>query len=65
MTDEQARTAANVLLASAGAAAAYVIVTTPSLRRLVLRATQLWLGASIPVYVLNQVRHAWVQSARS
>lgn len=65
MTDEQARTTANVLLASAGAAAAYVIVTTPSLRRLVLRATQLWLGASIPVYVLNQVRHAWVQSARS
>jgi hypothetical protein len=65
MTDEQARTAANVVLASVGVAAAYVILTTPSLRRLALRATRLWLGASVPVYVLNEVRLAWVQSART
>ncbi|HWF86017.1 MAG TPA: hypothetical protein VG222_14260 [Vicinamibacterales bacterium] len=65
MTDEQARTAANVVLASVGVAAAYVILTTPSLRRLALRATRLWLGASVPVYVLNQVRQAWMQSART
>jgi hypothetical protein len=65
MTDEQARTAANVVLASVGVAAAYVILTTPSLRRLALRATRLWLGASVPVYVLNQVRQAWVQSAHT
>ncbi len=65
MTDEQARTAANVVLASVGVAAAYVILTTPSLRRVALRATRLWLGASVPVYVLNQVRQAWVQSART
>jgi hypothetical protein len=65
MTDEQARTAANVVLASAGVAAAYVVLTTPSLRRLALRATQMWLGASIPVYLLNQVRQAWVQTART
>ncbi len=65
MTDEQARTAANVVLASVGVAAAYVILTTPSLRRLALRATRLWLGASVPVYVLNQVHQAWVQSART
>ncbi|HWF84820.1 MAG TPA: hypothetical protein VG222_08245 [Vicinamibacterales bacterium] len=65
MTDEQARTAANVVLASVGVAAAYVILTTPSLRRLALRATRLWLGASVPIYVLNEVRQAWVQSART
>jgi hypothetical protein len=65
MTDEQARTVANVVLASAGVAAAYVILTTPSLRRLAVRATRLWLGASVPVYLLNQVRQAWVQSARA
>lgn len=65
MTDEQARTVANVVLASAGVAAAYVVLTTPSLRRLAWRGVQLWLGASIPVYVLNQVREAWVQSARA
>ena len=62
MTDAKARTIANVVLASAGLAAAYVIVTTPPLRRIVLRATRLWLGASIPGYLLNQVRHAWVES---
>jgi hypothetical protein len=65
MTDEQARTAANVVLASAGVAAAYVVLTTPSLRRLAFRATRWWLGASVPVYLLNQVRLAWVQSART
>jgi len=65
MTDEQARTAANVVLASIGVAAAYVVLTTPSLRRLALRATQWWLGASVPVYLLNQVRQAWVESARA
>jgi hypothetical protein len=65
MTDEQARTAANVVLASAGVAAAYVVLTTPSLRRLAFRATRWWLGASVPVYLLSQVRLAWVQSART
>jgi hypothetical protein len=65
MTSANARTVANVILASAGVAAAYVILTTPSLRRLALRATRLWLGASVPVFVLNQVRQAWVQSART
>lgn len=65
MTDDQARTTANVVLATAGAAAAYVVLTTPSLRRLAWRAAQLWLGASIPMYVANQVRQAWVESARS
>jgi hypothetical protein len=65
MTDAQARTVANVVLTSAGVAAAYVILTTPSLRRLALRATRLWLGASVPLYALSQVRQAWVESART
>ena len=65
MTDEQARTVANVVLASAGVAAAYVVLTTPSLRRLALHGARWWLGASIPVYFLDQVRRAWVQSAHA
>lgn len=65
MTDTKARTVANVVLASAGLAAAYVIITTPPLRRIALRATRLWLGASIPGYLLDQVRHAWVESAKA
>jgi len=46
MTSATARTVANVVLASAGVAAAYVVMTRPPLRRLAIRATQLWLGAS-------------------
>ncbi len=65
MTRAAARTAANVVLASAGVAAAYVVLTTPPLRRFALRATRVWLGASIPVYLAREVRRAWVESARA
>jgi hypothetical protein len=45
VTESGARTAANIVLAAAGIAAAYVIITTPPLRRLALRAARIWLGA--------------------
>ena len=64
MTSTNARTGANVVLVSAGAAAAYVIVTTPPLRRLALRIVRIWLGASVPVYLARQVHEAWVESGR-
>jgi hypothetical protein len=62
MTDENARTAANVVLVSAGVAAAYLVLTKPPLRRLAVRAVQLWLGASLPAFLLTQAREAWVES---
>lgn len=65
MTDATARTVANVALVSVGAAAAYVIVTTPPLRRLAIRAVTVWLGASLPAYLLNEARQAWVESGRA
>jgi len=64
MTSANARTVANLVLISAGVAAAYVVITTPPLRRLALRGLHLWLGASIPAYMTGQVREAWMQSAR-
>jgi hypothetical protein len=64
MTRENAHLVANVVLASAGVAAAYVVLTTPPLRRLAFAGVRLWLGASIPAYVLGQVRRAWMESAR-
>lgn len=64
MTDENARTAANVVLVGAGVAAAYVILTKPPLRRLAFRALELWLGASVPLFLMNQAREAWVESGR-
>jgi len=65
MTSTRARVVANVVLVSAGVAAAYVVLTTPPLRRLVFRAAQIWLGASVPVYLVNQTRQAWLESGRA
>jgi len=65
VTSTTARTVADVVLVSAGVAAVYVVMTTPPLRRLALRAARLWLGASIPVYLLEQTGRAWAESARS
>ena len=64
MTDANARTVANVILVSAGVAAAYLVITTPPLRRVALRAVKLWLGASVPVYLAHEAREAWVESGR-
>ena len=64
MTDANARTAANVVLVSAGAAAAYVILTKPPLRRLAFQALRFWLGATVPVFLITQAREAWVESGR-
>ncbi len=65
MTKAGARTAANVILGVAGVAAAYVVLTTPPLRRLAVRFTRIWLGASVPAYLLNEARRAWAQSGRA
>jgi len=65
MTSTNARTAANVVLASAGIAAAYFVWRTPSLRRLALQGLRLWLGASVPAYLVDETRRAWVASGRA
>jgi hypothetical protein len=65
MTRSSARSVANVILISAGIAAAYVVITRPPLRRLAVNGFRWWLGASVPVYMASQVKQAWVQSART
>jgi hypothetical protein len=64
VTRTSARTTANVVLAVAGAGVAYVVFTTPPLRRLAFRGARLGLGASIPAFLLDQVRRAWAESRR-
>lgn len=64
MTRPAARTAASAVLLATGVAAAYVVITTPSLRRLAVGATRLYLGASIPAWLLREAGRAWVESAR-
>jgi hypothetical protein len=62
VTQENARTVANVAIAAAGVAAAYVVMTTPPLRRLAMQAVRLWLGASVPAYLVDTTRQAWLES---
>jgi hypothetical protein len=64
MTDAAAHTVANVVLATAGVAAAYVVLTRPPLRRLAFRVARVWLGTTVPLYLATEVRRAWVESAR-
>ena len=64
MTDATAHTVANVVLTSAALAAAYVVLTRAPLRRLAVRAVRLWLGATVPVYLANEARLAWIESAK-
>jgi hypothetical protein len=62
MTPAAARGVANLILVSAGLAAAYVVFTTPPLRRLVATGARWWLGASIPAFLAAEVRRAWLAS---
>jgi len=62
MTSETARTVANVVLVAAGVAAVYVVLKNPPLRRLVARAASVWLGASVPLYLVEATSRAWVES---
>lgn len=65
MTRSTARAVAQVVLATAGVAAAYVVYTTPPLRRLAAGATRLWLGTGVTAYLLQEVGRAWVESGRA
>ena len=62
MTHDKAKTVANVVIATAGVAAAYVVLTTPPLRRLALKGVRYWLGASIPLFLATQTARAWRES---
>jgi hypothetical protein len=55
---------ANVVMVTAGLAAAYVVITTPPLRRLLPIAARRWLGATVPVYLASETHRAWVESGR-
>jgi hypothetical protein len=65
VTAATARTVANVIIATAGVAAACVILRSPRLRRLTVQAVRIWLGASVPAYLVSETRRAWVESGRA
>ncbi len=65
MTEHTARTVANVVLAAAAVGAAYVVVTTPPLRRLAWRLTVVALTGTLPLWLRHEVHRAWIESGRT
>jgi hypothetical protein len=63
MTEAQARKTANVVLGLAAAGAAYYVLRTPSLRGVVFRLAGVALTGTIPGWLGNEVRRAWMESA--
>jgi hypothetical protein len=63
-TSTTARTVANVVLLTAGAAAAYAVLSNPKGRRIARRLMRMWLGASVPMYLLAEAGRAWVEAGR-
>jgi hypothetical protein len=64
MTSTTARTVADVVLVAAGVAVAGVVLANPRARRVAGRLLRLWLGASVPMYLLAETGRAWMQAGR-
>ena len=63
MTEDQARTAANVVMATAALGAAVIILRSPSLRNLAWRLVKQYAGGPLPAIAATAVREAWDASA--
>jgi hypothetical protein len=63
MTDDQARRAANIILALAGAGAAIYILKTPPLRRAAWRLAGTLVTGPLAAWFTSELQRAWSESA--
>jgi hypothetical protein len=63
MTEAQARTTANVVLATAVIGAAYYVLKTPPLRRRVWQIARSWAAGPLAAWTATEIRRAWEGSA--
>jgi hypothetical protein len=63
MTDKQARTTANVLMAVAAVGAAVFVLRTPKRRRMVWQLARQYAAGPLAVWAAGTVREAWDESA--
>ncbi len=63
MTDDNARRAANAILAAAVIGAAYYVVRVPPLRRTAWRLLMTAATGFVPAWLGVEVRRAWAESA--
>ena len=62
MTEEQAETVATVLIGIGVAGAAYYVLRTPSLRRLLWQAARTMVTTTGPAWVAAEATRAWNES---
>ncbi len=62
MTEPQARTTANVVLAAAAIGAAYYVLRTPPLRRKVWQMARSWAAGPLVAWTAMEIRRAWEMS---
>ena len=65
MREETARTAANVIMATAAIGAAVVVLRTPALRRLAFGLARTAITTGIPVWLSREIKVAWENSERN
>ena len=63
MTEAQARTTANVVLAAATIGALYYVLKTPPLRRRVWQLARAWAVGPLAAWGATEIRRAWDESA--
>jgi hypothetical protein len=63
MTEQQARTAANTVLVAAAVGAAFVVLRSPSLRRVTWQLARAWVTGPLVVWAGQEIRRAWEASA--
>ncbi len=65
MSPDTSRTVANLVLAAAAGAAAFVILRTPVLRRAAWQAARTGATVALPAFLAREVRAAWESSGQS
>jgi hypothetical protein len=62
MTEQQARTAANVVMAAGAAGALVYILRKRPLRRLAVQLAHSWVKGPLVVWAAAELRRAWLES---
>ena len=63
MTEQQARTTANVVMAAAALGAAVLVLRSPKLRRMTWQLARQYAAGPLAVWASGTVLEAWEQSA--
>jgi len=64
MTEKQARTVANIVMAGAAAGAAFVVFRNPKLRRMAWQLAKQYASGPLAVWAASTVRTAWDESGQ-